>query len=239
MKLTDNDVKFIVSRLPSDVRKLLKDNAGRLFLAGGYIRATIANEEPSDIDLFGDNKTFLDGVSQKFADNRQGARTHKTHNAITVLTPERMPVQFITRWTYPTAGGVAASFDFTVCSAVIWYKDGVWDSLCHDRFYQDLAARRLHYLAPIREEEVGGSMLRVIKYLKRGYVIQVDSLGAVIARLTTAVREGTPAEDAAKVITGLLRAVDPSVSMDEIELAGEDEKIEVATPVVAGLGTVY
>src|SRR3546814_3214275 len=89
-----------------------------------------------------------------------------------------MTIQFITRWTFPRAADLWASFDFTVCQAAVWRTpDGHWCSTCIDRFYVDLAARRLVYTSPVRDEEASGSMLRVIKYVKRGYSIQVDSLG--------------------------------------------------------------
>src|SRR3546814_3611509 len=84
---------------------------------------------------------------------------------------------------------VCSSDLFTVCQAAVWRTpDGHWCSTCSDRFYVDLAARRLVYTSPVRDEEAGGSMLRVIKYVKRGYSIQVDSLGRVIDRIVSAVR---------------------------------------------------
>ena len=55
--LIDADLHFVMSRLPHDVRSMVKENG--LFLAGGFIRATIAGEKPSDIDLFGATKDLL------------------------------------------------------------------------------------------------------------------------------------------------------------------------------------
>src|SRR3546814_19740900 len=106
---------------------------------------------------------------------------------------------------------VCSSDLFTVCQAAVWRTpDGHWCSTCSDRFYVDLAARWLVYTSPVRDEEAGGSMLRVIKYVKRGYSIQVDSLGRVIDRIVSAVDEDR-ARDVGRsvVIAGLLREVDP------------------------------
>lgn len=231
MNLTENDVKFVVSRLPADVRTLIEESNGRICVAGGFIRAVIANEEPSDVDLFGDNAAYLRSTARRFADSRVVARSHASPNAVSVITPDRLTVQFITRWVYAANEDVISSFDFTVCAVAIWHKNGVWQSACSDRFYQDLAARRLHYTSPVRDEEVGGSMLRVIKYLKRGYVIQVDSLGAVIGRIVQHVKVDTSqdiaSEDIQRVVTGLLREVDPGVSMNDISVAVAGTRSEV------------
>ena len=134
------------------------------------------------------------------------------------------------------------SFDFTIARAAIWWAStgtlvdnvaktetpqGVWRSTCDERFYPDLAARRLVYCSPVRIEEAGGSLLRVLKFYQRGYNIPMDSLGAVLARITDSIdfrkiEAGGDLEPAreeerlAKVITGLLREVDPLIDPDHI-----------------------
>src|SRR3546814_5607988 len=82
----------------------------------------------------------------------------------------------------------------------------------------------LVYTSPVRDEEAGGSMLRVIKYVKRGYSIQVDSLGRVIDRIVSAVDEDR-ARDVGRsvVIAGLLREVDPALIVDGMEVTGDHE----------------
>lgn len=192
-ELTTDDLHFVLSRTPRDIRSLLQDN--QLFLAGGFIRATIAGEKPSDVDLLGPEKLALENHALKLCQDRHG-RSHKTDNAITVIAPPRMPVQFILRWTYSDPEKLINEFDFTIVQAAIWWepanppedpitrkKLGRWRSMCSDHFYPDLSARRLRYTSPNRHEDAGGSMLRVIKYIKRGYTIQAPSLAGVIARL--------------------------------------------------------
>jgi hypothetical protein len=215
--LTLKDLQFVVSRIPRDVRELMKKYG--LYLGGGFIRETIAQQKPNDIDLFGPNKAILDTASAELAEARQ-ARVLNTDNAITLVSAPRLPVQFITRWLFAAGDDVLASFDFTVCQAVVWWNGANWESRVADTFYSDLAARRLVYTSPNREEAAGGSLMRVRKFLGRGYNIQAESFGAVIARLLhkahvsgmTATEEG-----AAKVITGLLREVDPLLVIDGIE----------------------
>src|SRR5690606_27397644 len=104
-----------------------------------------------------------------------------------------------------------------VCQAAIWragrQSNAEWMSCCSDGFYIDLAGRRLVYTNPVRDEEAGGSLLRVLKYVKRGYTIQVGSLADVVNRLYTAMNDekrfkGIPPLAA---LDTLLREVDPSL----------------------------
>ncbi|MCW4115632.1 hypothetical protein NPA31_011725 [Aurantimonas sp. MSK8Z-1] len=236
MELTPNDLRYVVQRLPRDIRDLLSEHPGKLFLGGGFIRATIAGEVPSDIDLFGHDAEFLSSVASILADRRRGGddrvKTHKSKNAITLLTRDRLPIQFITRWTFENARELVASFDFTVCQAAIWrggrQPNSPWRSDTGDAFYVDLAGRRLVYTAPVRIEEAGGSLLRAIKYVKRGYSIQVSSLGAVVARLTSSLHPecmNWNEAEIAHVFGGLLREVDPLLVVDGLDVV-DDHEIE-------------
>lgn len=223
--LTTNDLHYVVRRLPKDIIELLRKH--KLFVAGGFIRETVAGNEPKDIDLFGPEAETLKLIGKDLAEHR-GGRAHFSDNAVTVICPPRMPVQLITRWCFEDAEPLVASFDFTVCQAAIWFDKttGIFMSAIAEDFYADLAARRLVYTAPVRQEEAGGSMLRVIKFVQRGYCIQANSLGSVIARLAGQVDWGRTGGDhltAAKVISGLLREVDPLLVVDGLEPINEHE----------------
>lgn len=233
-KLTKQDLNFVLSRVPRDVRELVKTKA--LFIAGGFIRSTIAGEKPSDVDLFGPSKEALKMVATEFALKRQ-ARLHETDNAFTILSGHRIPIQFIHRWTYGVGeeARLISEFDFTIAQAVIWAvevkvagkSEWRWESLASDSFYSDLAARRLVYTYPKRDEDAGGSLLRALKFVKRGYSIQAASLAGVVARLLGAVRKIDKVYDsedwATTVILGLLREVDPLIVVDGVDLVDEHE----------------
>lgn len=231
-QLSNTDLQFVVRRLPKDVRELMQKYArqGKLLsVGGGFIRETIAGNKPNDIDVFGPTKEDLNLAATDLAVVRT-VKPFKSDNAITLLCPPRLPVQFITRWTFATPQEVVPSFDFTVCQAVVWTDGTVWHSACAETFYQDLAARRLVYTSPTREEAAGGSIMRVRKFLARGYNIQAGSFGAVIARLAFKVRIGRDSmaeneQDFAKVLTGLLREVDPLSVVDGLEMIDEHETV--------------
>jgi hypothetical protein len=228
-KLTAQDLQFVVRRIPKDVRQIMTEH--QVFLAGGFIRETISGGDVKDIDIFGQSKESLGIIADAFALKRE-VKPFRTENAITVLCPPRLPVQFITRWVFDSAGPLVESFDFTVCQAAVWFDRslGLYSSAVSDDFYSDLAARRLVYTFPKRDEEAGGSMMRVKKFLKRGYNIQASSLAGVIARVAAKVdwARAESEERAAFVIAGLLREVDPLLVVDGLESVDEHEAVQGA-----------
>jgi len=234
--LTETDLRFVVSRIPKDIREVMIKN--QLFLGGGFIRETISGGKVNDIDLFSESKEALETIAKYLSIAREGSRVHTTDNAITLLSYPRLPVQFITRWLFTSADDLVNSFDFTVCQAGIYYdrSTGKWASVVHDSFYADLAAKRLTYTFPEREEEAGGSMLRVLKFIARGYNIQPNSLAGVIARVALKVdyallgKGGIDNNEkgVAQVISGLLREVDPMNVIDGFTVIDEHEIIEGA-----------
>lgn len=239
--LSATDLRFVVSRIPKDVRNLMMKTPG-LLLGGGFIRETIAQNKPNDVDLFAfapseaECKAILTLGAHKISENRQ-TKTYTTQNAISVFTSARMPIQFITRWTFATPEDLVDSFDFTVCQACVWFQDSHWRSLISEGFYPDLAAKRLVYTFPRREEEPGGSMLRARKFIQRGYNVQCEALAGVISRLISGVRESKQNERGgwsvfedekylSKILTGLLKEVDPNVAIDGLEPIDEHQTIE-------------
>lgn len=218
-QLSHHDLLQCVRRLPVQVRNLLKERPD-LMVAGGYIRACVAGEKVSDIDIMCPSKDAGAACALLLSKAAGDAKIHKTDNALTVkLRP--VPAQFITRWTFATPKDALASFDFTIACSAFWWDGKKWCSATHPEFYADLAAKRLVYLAPVREEEAGGSMLRILKFYQRGYRIPLDSLGAVMARMVKELNF-KHLEDFAhearvgKVLTGLLREVDPNIDPDHI-----------------------
>lgn len=229
-KLTDPDLSFLVTRLPLKLKEFLKSASGKnVIVAGGYIRSVITNEPVNDIDLFiaPEDESNLDFMVWKLSSN--SLPPIKTENAITLR--ENIPIQIIHRWKFDTLDSTADSFDFTVCQAAFHFNGEKWDSYCSDRYYSDLAAKRLVYTSPKRIEEAGGSLLRVLKYYKKGFRIPVDSLAKVVARFVSDIDPNqidiNDEIQMAKVLTGLLREVDPNIDpLHEAHLPKMDKTID-------------
>lgn len=227
MKLDPRDVAWVVKRLPKEVRELLK--TFDCFLAGGFIRSVISREEVQDIDLFVTTKFMAD----KIATTLNPEKNFNTKNAISISrSVYGYPIQIIHRWTFENPEDVIPSFDFTIAKAIVWWNENSWDSACDENFYRDLAAKQLVYCSPIRNEDVGGSLLRVLKFYQRGYRIPLESLGAVIARLNKGINWDSGPEHTeldfeswnAKIISGLLREVDPNIEVPITSEVGDTDE---------------
>lgn len=230
-ELVWHDLQWCLKRCPAKLLELLKAHPLELFVAGGFVRACIANEIPSDIDVFSPSKEMARKAAQELIDKYAtgDALLHATDNAFTVYGAAlKLSVQFIHRWTFTHPARAIESFDFTIAQAAFWSDTDRWMSVCAQDFYPDLAAKRLIYTSPRRIEEVGGSMLRVLKFYQRGYRIPLNSLGLVISRLVSGVdfehlpglreKEGpiTKEEAVGRVLSELLREVDPNIDPNHI-----------------------
>ena len=229
-KLIQQDLHRVMLRLPKDVAEMMKQHG--IMLAGGFIREVVAGQKPNDIDLLGPSVDRLKlAATELFHSRKKQARVLETKNAITHVAPPRTTVQFITRWTFDDPVPLMESFDFTVCQAVVYWvpgsgvhETGHWDSVVSDRFYADLASRRLTYTSPSRHEDAGGSMLRMRKFLGRGYHIDADSLAGIMARMTVRMTDHDnfasikySEEGQAGILRAQLREVDPLMVIDGVD----------------------
>lgn len=206
------DLNLCVRCLPKQVRHLMNDEGDRVIVAGGYIRSVIMNDKVNDVDIFAGNRDRSLALANTLSPDN---KPYTTKNAITIRNLS-IAVQFIHRWTFDKPEDIIDSFDFTICQTAFWYNRNThkWVGICSDRFYMDLAAKRLHYLRPTRDEAPGGTMLRVLKYYQRGYRIPLDSLGAVISRICSGFdfdrSDFKNEETRTAILTGLLFEVDPN-----------------------------
>lgn len=234
-KLDKNDLAWAVRRLPKKLVEVMKSEewCNNIFIGGGFIRAIIAQEKINDIDIFVKSPAEAEFLSLKLADEKKDVI--KTDNAYTVKG--KIPLQIIHRWVFEKPEDVSNSFDFTVCCAVLFINRETknFDSFCDQRFYVDLSSKRLVYRNPIRNEDAGGSLLRVLKYYQRGYRIPLNSLSDVIARLMSVVHleEVTGGlqnqGQISHVVCGLLRVVDPDIDPDHESHLPITEEINLQT----------
>lgn len=214
--LNKYDLKFAIRRLPNRLKTLMETPkwAGKVYIGGGYIRSIVAGEPINDIDIFTTDRATALQLCTDLADKY---KVVATDNAYTIKD-DYITIQIIHRWCFADAKDIIASFDFTIACAVLYYDSKAWQGTCHNDYYADVAAKRLVYCNPLRNEAPGGSMLRVLKYYQRGYRIPLDSLGAVMARMVDRIDyDKIKANDGmtvAKVLTGMLVEVDPAANPD-------------------------
>jgi hypothetical protein len=264
--LTYHDLQFALLRTPKQLLTIMKrpEWANKIFVGGGFLRSIVAGDPINDIDVFcPDKQTALllamtlnaelfdlpDSSSDEFTaeDGKKLNRIWTTDNAYTLLA-FKPTIQIIHRWSFGSDRSVADSFDFTCCCAAFSWTGTDWHSVCDERFYCDVAGKRLIYRNPVRNEDAGGSMLRVLKYYQKGYRIPLDSLADVITRLVEGVdfaklmpnidgeSSAQLAADSAprvfsRIICGLLREVDPAIDPGHVaHLPAESTREPLGSP---------
>lgn len=196
MKLKDRDTDLILAMLPDHVFLALTKFPATVVLGGGYIRDLISRQGCRDIDLFASDRDTAARVCALILGQGLGlfeAAPIETDHAFTLAAKhgtDALSIQVVYGWQFSTPEECACGFDFTVCRAVIWCNhnaenglDPIFCSFADDDFYVDLAARQLVYTQPDRKEQPAGSLLRVLKFMKRGFHIDAESMAGVIARL--------------------------------------------------------
>lgn len=190
--LTSRDISKVMARVPDQVQNAMKRH--NLILGGGFIRAVVSGDEPSDIDLFAPTSTSA-GIAARELAHDLHVDIHQTGNALTITPHHAKPIQIITKFYFADPTVLIRHFDFTVCQAAIFWVGhpdiltledmtrGGWDSVTGEAFYSDLASKELVYTEPsIDVAEPGGSLYRTLKFIKREYYCPPETL----AQITTA-----------------------------------------------------
>lgn len=174
--------------LPEAVYSTLADYPGRVFLAGGSLRALQCGDEVSDWDLFVQPDINPVGIMSTIYEKAHKPYDAKaSENAITGRIKEHgveHTVQIITRWKFKCLREVLESFDFRMSQAgVVVARSGLLILDWMPGFFEDCAEKRLYYTSPDRTEDPAGSLLRIIKFSRKGWkAIDFCSLAKVVAR---------------------------------------------------------
>lgn len=206
--LEREDIRRCILEIPPAVRGIMDES---VFLAGGFIRAVISGESVNDLDFHVISAGHVNILATDIAEIYK-TQKQSTRNAHTILAFGMPDIQIIRRWTFSSIEDCIRSFDYTIAQAGIVKTRTGWRGVCSSRFYRDLAAKRLVYTAPDRQEDGGGSLLRALKFAKRGYHISPEDLSKVIARAIRELKlDGKPEAEISRLIIPVLREVDPLV----------------------------
>ena len=158
--------------LPSEIKIILKEGSYALMLAGGYIRDTLFNKDVNDIDIFMRNHESAEHWANVYAKMVNGKVSQKGVN-FKVEAFSKFPVHFIAAYKCDSYEDILMLFDFTICSAGVYYKPIYGSeqfeikSLCHERFYIDNNMRKV---IPCSEQSPI-ALRRLWKFYNRRYCI--------------------------------------------------------------------
>jgi hypothetical protein len=184
MTLHPDFTTMIVKALPSELRDLLVETGPALCVAGGFCRDVMTGHEPKDIDIFSRSKAALTAALDSF-DWIEHYTMKKTANAENFVSddPERPDIQFITRVFLRDHYNAILSFDFSICQVGVYFDpDKGWVGLASEAFLEDLPNFRMRYTAPERDEDPGASLLRMVKFVSRGYKIAEADIAKIVGR---------------------------------------------------------
>jgi len=213
-------VQLVVESLPGLVRDLLVRESPGICVAGGYIRDFLRAQEPKDIDLFCTTQDRFDAATV-WMDTHD---LYRRETATTTTYQLEYPVQVIKNIYYRDHDDLIRSFDFTNCQAAVWY-DGGWVGRCTPEFIEAVKTGTTSYTGPDRAETPAGSFLRMLKFLRRGWDVDQDSIAHVVGRMITRLDnlDLTSEEDAATAVKTAIRArgyinhAQPTVESQDIQ----------------------
>lgn len=196
-------VNNIVAKLPEDVKRLLMHFGSGLCVAGGFCRDAFIGEEPKDVDIFAVDANLLAEALLWFKTEAKEYQLEKQKtnsvNFVANMDDEQTgfrevpPVQFINRVFYPMHGELIKSFDWSVCQIAVYYIiDDGWKGICTKAFGEDIQSGTLHYTAPERDEDPGGSVLRMMRFTQRGWKPTEESIARCLGRFQSRVADEIP-----------------------------------------------
>jgi hypothetical protein len=190
MNLHPDFTEMIVAALPTEIRELAISEGPNILIAGGFCRDVMTGAEPKDIDIFSVSSQAMHNAIHNF-DWTEHYTARLTANAKSFIHDDDGPdVQFISRVYYADHFEAVKSFDFSICQVGVFYIPGKgWEGICTVEYMEDLPEFKMRYTAPERDEDPGASLLRMVKFVSRGYKIAEADIARVMGRFVVKLDE--------------------------------------------------
>lgn len=197
------DIVSVVNKIPSFLTKQMQRFPVSVYLSGGFIRNAITGEQTHDIDIFLASDSIRSAIMLEM-NQIVWLRGKNSFSSVNI----RPIVQLYFREYFPKPESILLNADFTICACAVWWTGERWTGIVCERFYSDLAAKRLVFINEKEQEELGG-LLRAHKLMARGYNLPVDELAKFLARFSSSLKEGALGK--ASIILQRLRDITPPI----------------------------
>lgn len=184
-ELVREDLEAAVNNIPDYIKKLIINTPG-LVVAGEFIRNSIFSK-PTNITLCGLDRSVMESAIRNI-ESFQKEGDHLIRSSSKVILNSATFSIDIGRRSYHTLNDIINSFNFTIDQALIFLTRGskpFWKSLIGNRFYPDLAVRRIYYIPNVYNNylEVCNNVTKIQTLLRKGYVVSNETLTAVFTSL--------------------------------------------------------
>lgn len=169
-------------KLYPEVLDILKLYPTDVIVAGGAIRAILAREHITDVDLYVTEEDVQKQIVKNLIENHEFKVVSNTVNSITLVKPNKV-IQIISK-IYIDAANPAElfdHFDFTITMALYSQTYGL---LLAPTFLQDLASRTLYLQNPSLKYPIS-TLVRTLKYKKYGYHVSPLLLVLISLQINT------------------------------------------------------
>jgi len=156
--------------LPEPVRSILS-RSSKIHVSGGYLRSIVEKVPPTDIDIFFEDN--FKGIVEEAESilTKNGYEENGPKGCPIWSRPLEVPIQLVKfRWYNPVSVAEGVGFDFTNCSASLFYTEyGHPQVLAHSSFLEDVNSRTLNFLSNFSKSSTEGLLSRCLKFYAMGY----------------------------------------------------------------------
>lgn len=160
-----------VRGIPMLVTKLIAQAPDlEVVLAGGAVRDCMRAAPPRDFDLFTRTEERAKEVMDRVVAWSGGTFSQTSDYTFTAWVPvedrvDQLIIQACHGWKWDTPAALLDLFDFTVCQAALWMREGKWEGLVGDNFEGDLRAGKLRLVHGIGSTTVE----RIVRLYSKGF----------------------------------------------------------------------
>lgn len=169
----------------------LSSGSGGVILAGGYLRDRFAKVRPKDADFWFKSRVVAEATGHWLRSIGWETEARVDEGLIHCTPPPsetaEVPIQLVSILRFTDALDLLSTFDFSICQVALWWDEtGVWKSEWTDGYAKDTESTTLRY---IQGQHAGGmvgghagSLARMFKFWRRGYLPDEESLCELLAK---------------------------------------------------------